>query len=160
MNKDGNGVQPGSNKINAIFRPVIWFFRAIYWLIRKSVVAILLVAAVLLVSMLYTSVAEIKEDKKILFDYYKDTLLELQPATSQLGAMKDNLMTDIIVAEQDGKITISEFVSIENGYRALEALSFKVALEVANQQKGAQSAEKTAEQSEKPADDKVDANEP
>lgn len=154
MSKNGNGLQPESTKKNIILRPVIFLVKAILWLLRKLIIGILILVAVMLVSMLYTEVAEIKDDKKELFDYYKQTLIELNPATSHISSLKDVLMTDITVAEEDGKISISEFVSIEQQYKQLEALIFKTALEVQNQQnKQSESKESEKEDKENKEDD-------
>lgn len=144
---------------NVVVRGVRGVFKGLFWLLKKLFTAILILIALFLIVILYSSFAEVNEDDKLLFDYYKETVQDLEAPTSSINYLRDNILTDIVLAEEDGKITINEFAEVQAAYKELEALSFKTAVEVYNRDKKANEAkkEKDSKESEESQDDEPDS---
>lgn len=125
-------------KNNKAYRFVSYISRKLFWF--------LLILTILYWGIVfYGDNTEIGADDNAKLDGYEALLVVLEPATPLIEERRALILTEIVQAKSDGKVTVSEFVEIESMYKDLEdtlmdlvvmSLANKKADDSANQDKG------------------------
>lgn len=125
-------------KNNKAYRFVSYISRKLFWF--------LLILTILYWGIVfYGDNTEIGADDNAKLDGYEALLVVLEPATPLIEERRALILTEIVQAKSDGKVTVSEFVEIESMYKDLEdtlmdlvvmSLANKKTDDSANQDKG------------------------
>ena len=129
-------------KNNRVYALISYIFRKAFWFLL-----ILMVIYYLIV--FYGNTAKVDTDDQLKIDAYESVLAELKPATPLIEKQRELLLTEIMMAKSDQKITVSEFVKIQGMYDALEeSLMLMVASSIKNQASEKNSNETSKEKGE------------
>lgn len=95
-------------------------WRTIVWISRRLAILIFIFMVFNYASSVYLDNEAANEAEVFRVQAYKEALKLMKPNTPMIDRRKELLLEQILVAESDGKIVLSEYIAIDREYRRLE----------------------------------------